>query len=209
MIPRTMLQIKASAKWININTFLCLFVYIDAHPSPFVARPPYFHISKVDSADTLRKWRLHTRLDYQPVKMGYCPRLPALGGLSRGTQFISAPGPPSGLMKRWHFVADACWFVAGTKHWQKTCRRLPEQRGFFPLSLLFYDVIFHRMRTFSISHSEVEGDALQSARKGGTITAFSSQLSQGEHLVHCQTFDTGWFLFPPLTWDPGPPSDVS
>lgn len=50
-----------------------------------------------------------------------------------------------------------------------------------------------------MSYSEVEGNALQSARKGGMITAFSSQLSHGEHSVHYQTFDTGWFLFPPLT----------
>lgn len=35
----------------------------------------------------------------QPVKVGFCPRSRALGGLCRGTRLNFAPGPPSGLIK--------------------------------------------------------------------------------------------------------------
>lgn len=44
-------------------------------------------------------------------------------------------------------MADACWFVAGTKHWQRTCAGVPEQR--LGSLCLVYSGIFHRMPTLN------------------------------------------------------------
>lgn len=84
----------AGRRWnVFVDTLLCFIVYIDAHL-------PHFHSSEEASADTLRKRRLRTGLDEQPVKVDFCPGLQALRGLGQGTQFIFAPGPPSGLIKQ-------------------------------------------------------------------------------------------------------------
>lgn len=59
-------------------------MFVDAHLPPFVTHGQ-------DAPD---------HLDQQPVKLGVCPGLQALRGLGQGTQFVFAPGPPSGLIKQ-------------------------------------------------------------------------------------------------------------